>query len=44
MGHRIARAAVTTGYRFLHISNANTPDFNTGLDNNVFYASYSFLW
>jgi hypothetical protein len=37
-------AAVTVGYRFLHISNANTTSFNPGLDNNVLYASYSFLW
>ena len=41
---RAGRSAVTAGYRFLHISNANTTDFNPGLDNNVFYASYSFLW
>ena len=39
-----SRSAATAGYRFLHISNANTTGFNPGLDNNVFYASYSFLW
>jgi hypothetical protein len=39
-----SHSAVTAGYRFLHISNANTTSFNPGLDNNVFYASYSFLW
>lgn len=37
------RQAVTAGYRFLHISNAGTTDFNPGLDNHVFYLSYSFL-
>ena len=35
--------AVTFGYRFLHISNAGTTDFNPGVDNNVFYVGYSFL-
>ena len=38
-----SRSAVTAGYRFLHISNAHTTGFNPGVDNNVFYASYSFL-
>jgi hypothetical protein len=37
------KSALTAGYRFLHISNANTTDFNPGLDNNVFYISYSLL-
>ncbi len=37
------RRVVTVGYRFLHISNAYTTDFNPGLDNNVIYASYSLL-
>ncbi len=37
------RGAITVGYRFLHISNAGTTDFNPGLDNNVFYLSWSFL-
>lgn len=37
------RHVVSVGYRFLHISNANTTDFNPGLDNNVFYLGYSFL-
>lgn len=35
--------AVTVGYRFLHISNADTTSFNPGVDNNVFYVGYSFL-
>jgi hypothetical protein len=37
------RAAVTLGYKFLHISNAFTTSFNPGVDNNVFYVGYSFL-
>jgi hypothetical protein len=36
------RRAVTLGYRFLHISNAGTTDFNPGVDNNVIYVGYSF--
>jgi Lipid A 3-O-deacylase (PagL) len=37
------RRAVILGYRFLHISNADTTSFNPGVDNNVFYLGYSFL-
>jgi hypothetical protein len=37
------RSAVTLGYRWVHISNAERTSFNPGLDNNVFYVSYSFL-
>jgi Lipid A 3-O-deacylase (PagL) len=37
------RGAVTLGYKFLHISNAFTTNFNPGVDNNVFYVGYSFL-
>jgi hypothetical protein len=37
------RHALTFGYRWVHISNAETTSFNPGLDNNVFYVSYSFL-
>jgi hypothetical protein len=37
------RRAVTLGYRFLHISNANTTSFNPGVDNSVFYIGYSFF-
>ena len=36
------RNAFTLGYRFLHISNASTTNFNPGLDNNIFYVGYSF--
>ncbi len=35
--------AVRLGYKFLHISNANTTATNPGVDNNVFYAGFSFL-
>ena len=38
-----AKRAVTLGYKFFHISNAGTTDFNPGVDNNVFYLGYSFL-
>ncbi len=34
---------VSLGYKFVHISNAGTTDFNPGLDNGVFYAGYSFV-
>ncbi len=37
------RRALSLGYRFLHISNANTTSFNPGVDNNVIYVGYSFL-
>jgi hypothetical protein len=37
------RRALSLGYRFLHISNANTTSFNPGVDNNVIYFGYSFL-
>jgi Lipid A 3-O-deacylase (PagL) len=33
-------SAVDVGYRFLHVSNAGTTNFNPSLDNNVFYAGY----
>jgi hypothetical protein len=38
-----SRRVLSVGYRFLHISNANTTSFNPGVDNNVFYLGYSFL-
>jgi ABC-type lipoprotein export system ATPase subunit len=41
-GRKIGRA-VTVGYKFLHVSNANTTSFNPGLDNNVVYVGYSFI-
>lgn len=37
------RSAVSIGYKFLHISNAFTTDFNPGVDNNVFYVGFSIL-
>jgi hypothetical protein len=37
------RSALSAGYKFLHISNAFTTDFNPGVDNNVFYVGYSLL-
>ncbi len=37
------RREVSLGYRFLHISNAGTTNFNPGVDNNVFYVGYSFV-
>lgn len=35
--------SIRVGYRFLHISNAATTSFNPGVDNNIFYAGYSFF-
>jgi hypothetical protein len=35
------RQALTVGYKFHHISNANRSDVNPGLDNNLFYVGYS---
>jgi lipid A 3-O-deacylase PagL len=37
------RRAITLGYKFLHISNGFTTPVNPGVDNNVFYAGFSFL-
>jgi hypothetical protein len=37
------RRAVTLGYKFHHISNANRSDVNPGLDANVIYVGYSFF-
>jgi hypothetical protein len=37
------RSALSAGYKFLHISNAFTTNFNPGMDNNVFYVGYSLL-
>lgn len=34
---------LSLGYKFVHVSNAFTTDFNPGLDNGVFYAGYSFV-
>lgn len=35
--------AVTVGYKFHHISNANTGRRNPGMDSHVFYAGFSFF-
>jgi len=35
--------AITVGYKYLHISNAFTTDFNPGIDNNIIFIGYSFL-
>ncbi len=35
------RHAVTLGYRFMHISNANTTNYNPGVNNNVIYLGYT---
>lgn len=37
------RYAFTFGYKFLHVSDADTTLINPGLDNNVFYAGFSRL-
>jgi hypothetical protein len=37
------RSALSAGYKFLHISNAFTTNFNPGVDNNVLYVGYSLL-
>jgi hypothetical protein len=34
---------VSLGYKFVHISNAFTTNFNPGLDNGVIYAGYSLV-
>lgn len=36
------RQSLTVGYKFHHISNANTSPVNPGLDSNIIYAGYSF--
>ena len=35
------RRALTLGYRFLHISNANTTSYNPNLNNHVIYVGYT---
>jgi hypothetical protein len=37
------RREITLGYKFLHISNGFTSAVNPGVDNNIFYAGFSFL-
>lgn len=35
--------ALTLGYKFHHISNAQTGHYNPGIDSNLFYVGWSFL-
>jgi opacity protein-like surface antigen len=35
--------AVTVGYKYYHVSNANRGVYNPGFDNNLFYVGYRFL-
>lgn len=37
------KRAVTVGYKYHHISNANRGIFNPGYDNNLFYVGYTFF-
>ena len=37
------RHTISLGYKFLHVSNGFTSAVNPGVDNNVFYAGFSFL-
>jgi hypothetical protein len=36
--------SVSIGYKFHHISNANSADRNPGVDSNLLYAGYSWSW
>jgi len=36
--------SVSLGYKFHHISNANSANRNPGVDSNLFYAGYSWSW
>ncbi len=36
--------SVSLGYKFHHISNANSATSNPGVDSNLFYAGYSWSW
>ncbi len=38
------RNALTLGYRYHHISNDETAPRNPGVDSNLFYVGYSWLW
>ena len=38
------RQAVTLGYRYHHLSNADIAPRNPGADSNIFYVGYSFFW
>jgi hypothetical protein len=37
------RSAISVGYKFLHISNAYTTNFNPGVDNNIVFAGFSIV-
>jgi opacity protein-like surface antigen len=37
------KRALTLGYKFHHMSNANTGESNPGMDSNVLYAGFSFF-
>ncbi len=37
------KRALTLGYKYFHISNGNRGIINPGIDNNVFYAGYTFF-
>jgi len=37
------KRAITFGYKYFHISNWNRGAINPGIDNNVFYAGYTFF-
>jgi opacity protein-like surface antigen len=36
--------SISLGYKFNHISNANSAARNPGVDSNVFYAGYGWSW
>jgi opacity protein-like surface antigen len=36
--------SVSIGYKFHHISNANSANRNPGVDSNLLYAGYSWSW
>jgi hypothetical protein len=38
-----AHEAISVGYKFLHISNGYTTNFNPGVDNNVIFVGFSIL-
>ncbi len=43
LGAGVRWEGLSIGYRFVHISNAGTTNFNPGLDNGVIYAGYSLV-
>jgi opacity protein-like surface antigen len=38
------KQSLSLGYKFHHISNANSASRNPGVDSNIFYAGYSWSW